>query len=139
MQSQKQSAGGPVAFQESIVPGFGYMRAKAAAFIEKGPEAYREADFFDQPPADTPDELLERLRSACEQLVDGAGESGDKPLEHIGIEAFYSLMQMLHFNPGFSTRKTHYLDEGIMDEMDFKHEVDGVIVTVFNLVRSEDY
>ena len=117
-----------------IPSGFGYIRAKAHTYLKTGPETYRKIDFFHLPPVDWSPELLETVRNGCEQLVRWRGVTPDAPLEDLGIEGFYCLLQLFHFEVD-SQASMPGKDRAILDRMQMRHVVTGEEVVLHNLVK----
>lgn len=116
---------------------YGYIQTKAARFIKVGAEIYRSSDAFKMPRLEwelgEPD-ILELLKSGCEQLLENKGLSIDDPIDGLTVSAFYKLLAMFHFKP--KARNSKRIGQGVfVDEITFEHEVTGDKTTIFNLVR----
>jgi len=63
------------------------------------------------------------------------GLSPERPLEDVGIDGFYALLQLLHFKLTVQSA----FDGGpgmILDEMQMEHVVDSRTITLYNRVKS---
>jgi hypothetical protein len=113
---------------------FAYLHYKAFVYLQLGPAEYRKGDYFNLPPEDLPRSRLDVIRSGCEQILLWKGFSAQCPLEGIGIEGFYDLLQLFHFK----LAEQAIVDGGggkILDEMQMEHVVDSRTITLYNLVE----
>jgi hypothetical protein len=113
---------------------FAYLHFKAFAFLAVGPDEYRLNDAFHFPPEDLPASRLDEIKRGCEQLVQFRGASAEHPLEDIGVDGFYALLRLFHFDHmGHKTLVTE--QPGIvLDEMQMKHVVDSREITLYNKI-----
>jgi hypothetical protein len=115
---------------------FGYVHCKAFVYLTVGPAKYRRMDYFHLPPEEWSPELLEIVERGCEQIVQWRGLTPDSPFENIGIEGFYALLQVFHFElaqqSAFDGR-----DGTILDRMEMIHVVSSEGLTLYNRVRQE--
>jgi hypothetical protein len=77
----------------------GYIHFKAYMYLQLGPDAYRQVDALQMPPAGWSAERLAVLQSGSEQIVRWCGVSIDRPLDDLGIGGFYAFVQLFHFAP----------------------------------------
>ena len=110
----------------------GYLRQKAATFLEAGLEAYRQSDALDRPVEPLEDEEIEGLKRGCNELVAGHGFSSEEPLTGLSVPDFYLLMDTFHFR--ITGKKTQYPKVGILDEMRVEHFASGQCGAIYNLV-----
>jgi hypothetical protein len=114
---------------------FPYIFSKADQFLQLGADAYREEDFFKQPPNKMSEEDLEILQLACKQIIEGKGFDKNNPLTGLGVSGFYDVMRLFHFKS--KSRKTFYQfqqgeEKGALDCITFQHRVDGREATLYN-------
>jgi len=114
---------------------FPYIFTKATHFLSVGAKKYQYDDYF-QEPSNLDIESIEVLKHGCEQIVEGRGLTSSKPFINLNISGFYQLMRMFHFKK--KSKKTDYKfsykgKTAILDEITFKHFVDGREATYYNL------
>lgn len=112
---------------------WGYIQAKATRYIEVGPDVYREGDYYHMPSADWPPELLGKVESGIRQIVTGHGLKKDDPLVDVGIDGFYALMGLLHFEVSKQSAQFNGASV-ILDQMQMKHVMHGGEIVLYNLV-----
>lgn len=113
---------------------FPYIFSKAKLFIDKGVLQFRELDFFGQPATEDP-EMITLIELGCNQILNGNGFSFETPLMDIGVNGFYDLMEMFHFE--CESRKSKYgitfqEKKGVVDCITFIHVVDARKATLYN-------
>ena len=114
---------------------FGYLHYKSFLYLQLGPEKYRKGDFFQLPPKDWPQSLLDAVKSGCEQILMWRGLSKDRPLENIGIKGFYALLHLFHFK----LKAQAAFDGGsgmFLDKMEMEHVADSRTITLYNNVKT---
>ena len=121
-----------------VPEGFGYVHYKAYLYLKVGPDGYRKRDALQMPPEDWSCATLQAIEHGCRQPSTWRGISADIPLEGIGIDGFYRLVNLFHF------RVVHQLlldtdDDGFFtDEMSITHIVNGNVLTLYNRVPVQD-
>ena len=110
----------------------GYLRHKAATFLELGLESYRQRDALDRPADPLEGEEIEGLERGCRELLAGHGFSSEQPLTGLSVPDFYLLMDTFHFR--ITGKKTQYPKVGILDEMRVEHFASGQCGAIYNLV-----
>jgi hypothetical protein len=118
---------------------YAYLQSKAKRYLEVGPDAYREGDFFDMPPSEWDQDTLDLVAAGMEQLVAGHGAEKEDPLTGLGIHGFYAMMAVMHFK-----LKSQALIAGggrnhNLDRMCMRHRVDGRSVGLYNLVTAQRF
>jgi hypothetical protein len=113
--------------------GSGYVIHKASRYKALGPEIYRLGDYFRQPAPDLDDELLVTIALGMNQLAQSKGFDELTPLEGIGIEGFYALINVLHFEVSLQAL-VNQTPKGFLDRMEIKHVITGMPLTLYNLV-----
>lgn len=114
---------------------YDYVRFKAFVFLTVGPEVYRESDPLGQPPEGWPEFVLEKVRHACQQLLDWRGHTADHPLDGVGVGVFYALMSLFHFSCVEQQAFITEADPGyVYDRMEMRHIVTGEPLVLFNRV-----
>jgi hypothetical protein len=115
-------------------PGFVYLWSKANRYLEIGPKAYRESDFFKMPSADWPSSMLDTVRHGMEQICSFHGFSKDTPFEGLGIDGFYALLSTLHFEMEQQMLVSEVDTASFLDKMQMKHRVSGQQIVLYNRV-----
>ncbi len=111
---------------------FGYLHFKAFAFLAVGLDDYRLNDALHFPPEALPASRLDAIQRGCKQIVQFRGASVERPLEDIGVDGFYALLRLFHFeHMGHKTLATE-LPGVVLDEMQMKHLVDSREITLYN-------
>lgn len=116
----------------SFAPGFAYVRSKARTYCKIGRDKYRLANSFQLPDPSWPSEILDAIDDGMKQLLEGRGADEATPIEGIGIEAFYALMETLHFE--LYQQSAFEAPNGFLDKMEMRHRVSGMAITLYNLV-----
>ncbi len=112
---------------------FLYIHYKAWRFLKVGPDEYRLDDALQQPPATWGPETIAAVTRGCEQFLQYRGTTPDEPLEGVGIDGFYQLLQLFHFKAASQALLDH--PSGMMlDRMEMRHVVDGRTIVLYNLV-----
>ena len=112
-----------------------YIRYKAFVFLTLGPDAYREFDAFNQPPAGWPELAQDAVTIGCRQLLDWKGLTPEQPLDGVGIGGFYSMLRIFHF--GCVMQEALALESDpvhFCDRMQMRHVVNGDQLTLYNRV-----
>jgi hypothetical protein len=115
---------------------FGYIHFKAYKYLKIGPDAYSSQDALGMPPQGAPPHLLALVEQGCRQIVDWRGISPETPLQGLGINGFYRLIEVFHFKV-VGQSATFGDDDSVMDKMTIKHGVTGEEITLYNLVKKE--
>ena len=115
---------------------FTSLQSKARHFLEVGPDEYfRTAYFRIQHEALSPEEK-EALRTGCQQILENHGLTPDDPLKDVGIDGFWTLMTLFHFEiigqAIVNSNREYFLDEMIIKDM---YERYGKIA-LYNRVRN---
>ena len=112
---------------------YGYIRTKACLYLLRGPEYYRQQDYFSMPSEDWSDADIQILECGCKQVQNWMGGSPDRPFTGLGIHGFYKLMQLFHYE-----RQEQALVDGnpdvMLDRIEFTHAVTGDSITLYNAV-----
>ena len=118
-----------------VVPeAFRYIHFKAFAFLTAGPDEYRTHDAFHRPPDNLPASRLDAIRRGCEQVLQYRGLSPDRPLEGLGVDGFYALIRLFHFQTVQTTAQATEDAGVLLDRMKMKHIVDSRELTLYNRV-----
>ena len=111
-----------------------YIITKAYYYLKDGPEKYRSNDAFDLPDKSWSILDLEDISSGCQQILLGVGFRKEHPFKNLSIRACYLLFELFHFKR--INQIAYGLDNGnMLDEIKFKHIVDGKEIIYFNLVE----
>ena len=79
-------------------------------------------------------ELLQKVKDGCRQLLDDKGYSQEIPLENIGIDGFYCLLNLFHF--AVIEQRAVPCDDGhYIDMIIAQNEISGVNVVLYNKVE----
>ncbi len=114
----------------------GYILTKAERLLKVGVEIYRNSDALGEPDVEYSSARIEIIAEGARQLTVGQGFEETSPLSNIGVEGFYDLVRIFHFEVcGQVTLPCEYPDK-ILDKMTCCHIVTEVEVTLFNLVDS---
>lgn len=112
---------------------YGYIRTKACLYLQRGPEYYRQQDYFSMPSEDWSDTDIQIINHGCRQIQNWMGGSPDRPLTGLGIHGFYNLMYLFHYE-----RKEQALVDGnpevMLDRIEFTHSVNGDSIILYNAV-----
>ncbi len=114
---------------------FGYIHYKAYSYLARGPEAYRQQDGLGMPPEDASPDTLAILEKGCRLILEWHGIASERPLKGIGINGFYRLIELFHFDLVVQ-RATPEKDGTILDKMLIKHVVTGEEMTLYNEVKN---
>jgi hypothetical protein len=83
------------------------------------------------------EELLKKVKDGCRQLLDDKGYSEENPLDNIGIDGFYCLLDLFHFavieQRAIACDDGHYIDMIIA-----QNEISGVNVVLYNKVEKNE-
>src|SRR5687768_518737 len=101
-----------------------YVHFKAFLFLQYGPERYRQRDGLKQPPADSSEHTLDAIRRGCEQIFQWRGFLPDSPLEDIGVDGFYVLLRLFHFELVAQSATRAGAEMFFLDRMEMRHVVD---------------
>jgi len=113
---------------------FGYIHFKAYKYLKIGPDAYSAQDALGMPPRGALPSLLALVEQGCRQIVDWRGLSPERPLQGLGINGFYRMIEVFHFK--LAEQSATFGDDGsVMDKMTIKHSVTGEQITLYNLVK----
>jgi len=112
---------------------YDYIRTKASLFLKLGCERYRPDDAFGRP-----DEQMEReygalLEEGCRQVMEYAGLSPEAPFTGLGIEGFYLLMELFHYQV-IGQRIHSMTGDYILDEMVARHRMTNMSMKLYNQV-----
>ena len=125
----------PLPPADVVVPDvFWYLHFKAFAFVRVGPDEYRRHDALQQPPENLPATRLHAIQRGCDQILQFQGLSPDRPLEGIGVDGFYALLRLFHFELDQQAVLGTGAIETVLDQMKMRHVVDGQELTLYNLV-----
>lgn len=113
---------------------FRYLHFKAFAFLRTGPEEYRKHDALGRPPVGLPASRMDAIRRGCEQIIEFRGLSYARPLEGIGIDGFYALIRLFHFESDHQTALTSDTPGVVVDEMRVTHVMNSRTLTLYNRV-----
>lgn len=112
---------------------YGYIRTKACLYLQRGPDYYRQQDYFSMPSEDWSDTDIQIINHGCRQILNWMGGSPDRPLTGLGIHGFYNLMYLFHYE-----RKEQALVDGnpevMLDRIEFTHSVNGDSIILYNAV-----
>lgn len=113
---------------------FLYIHFKAYSYLVQGPDAYRAQDALGMPPKGASPFVLALIERGCRQILEWKGIDPRKPLESIGINGFYRLMDLFHFEVvGHSASSS---DDGtFLDKMMVRHVVTGEEMILYNRVK----
>ena len=82
-------------------------------------------------------ELLQKVKDGCRQLLDDKGYSEENPLENIGIDGFYSLLDLFHF--AVIEQRVMVCDDGhYIDMVIAQNEISGANVILYNKVEKSE-
>jgi hypothetical protein len=82
-------------------------------------------------------ELLNKVKDGCRQLLDDKGYSEENPLENLGIDGFYSLLDLFHF--AVIEQRAIVSDDGYyIDMVITQNEISGVNVVLYNKVEKSE-
>lgn len=120
---------------------FPYLVAKANLYLKLGPIKYREADYFSEP-INMDSENIYLLEKGCNQIILGHGLLKQKPLYDLGVNGCSALFGLFHFRK-FS-RRSYYRSfyngkKGVIDELTFRHIVDGSQIVYYNFCKYSTY
>ncbi|MBP6871949.1 MAG: hypothetical protein KBC43_08080 [Bacteroidales bacterium] len=115
-----------------MVKKFERFKSNKTALAEKMPSV---------PPYAMPEclsaELLNKVKDGCRQLLDDKGYSEENPLEDIGIDGFYSLLDLFHF--AVIEQRAMVCDDGhYIDMVIAQNEISGVNVVLYNKVEKSE-
>lgn len=113
---------------------FRYLHFKAFAFLRTGPEEYRKHDALGRPPVGLPASRMDAIRRGCEQIIEFRGLSYARPLEGIGVDGFYALIRLFHFESDHQMALTSDTPGVVVDEMRVTHVMDSRTLTLYNRV-----
>lgn len=126
----------PAPPDDVVVPDvFWYIHFKAFAFLRAGPEEYRKHDALHRPPTGLPATRMDAIRRGCEQIMEFRGFSHERPLDDIGVDGFYALIRLFHFESHQHTTLGSDIPGVVVDEMQAAHVVDGRGLTLYNRVK----
>lgn len=111
-----------------------YIRAKAEKYLAIGPDAYRGDDFFHMPPASWEADLLAKVDAGFRQILSWRGITHEKPLVDLGIDGFYAMMAVVHFQVVWQSAMPLSDRSGFLDCMHMRHRVHAAEITLYNLV-----
>jgi hypothetical protein len=95
---------------------FGYIHFKAYRYLRIGPDAYRAQDSLGMPPKGAPPHLIALIEHGCRQIVDWRGILPERPLQGLGVNGFYRMIEVFHFT--LARQSAKYRDDGsVMDKM----------------------
>jgi hypothetical protein len=110
----------------------GYILTKAEIFLKIGYEKFRKGYPAGFPSYELDSNILRKIHSGFEQLIEHKGFFPDQPVKNIGTEAFHAMMRILCF---------HCMDVGskfkhkrILDEMVFANDFTETRITLYNEV-----
>ena len=117
---------------------FPYLFSKASTYLKIGPDKYRKKDFFKKPPLDLDKDELEAIESGCKQIMQGIGFVKEKPFTGLHIRGFNLLLDLMHFESIGRKSQSIKIDGKtcFLDEIKFKHVMDGSEITYYNLVSN---
>lgn len=111
---------------------FTYIRSKAQTYLKTGPDKYRKIDYFKMPLTDWNSKTLDLIQLGFEQIVECRGYEPEAPVEDVGIEGFYRMMETLHFVP--SSQEAAFHKDFILDEIVFEHRITDQKIKLYNRV-----
>ena len=114
---------------------FGYIHFKAYSYLARGPEAYRKQDAFGMPPEGTSLSIFAMIDQGCRQILEWRGIDETRPLEGLGINGFYRLIELFHFE-SIGQSATFNKDGTVLDKMKIKHAVTDEEMTLYNMVKA---
>lgn len=76
---------------------FAYFRSKAGIYLRKGPDAYRQDDYFSVPRLVWSSPELLSIEKAFRQIVAWQGLTVASPLEHVDPAILYRIVEITHF------------------------------------------
>ena len=117
---------------------FPYLFSKAYTYLKMGPKKYRKNDFFKMPKSDLDQDELDAIESGCKQILQGVGFNVEKPCTGIQIRGFILLLALMHFEQIARKSQSIKIDGKLcfIDQIKFKHLVDGSEITYYNLVNN---
>ena len=112
---------------------FPYIFTKYFYFLEDGPELYKQKDAFSLPGNSFSNQDIEKIKSGCQQLLEGKGFRKEHPIIDLGIKPCHKLFELFHFE--FVKQTAINMENGrFLDKMTFQHVIDKSIVIYYNLV-----
>ena len=123
---------------DDLPNGYGYLQGKAEVYLEEGPDAYTQQDFFAlQAGMDIPESMVPILENGMKQIMDWRGYRQDIPFTKLGIKGFYKLIEILHFRVEQQETCDRQTAGGFLDKMTIVHTVFKTRrLTLYNLVES---
>lgn len=115
---------------------FVYIHYKAYSYLARGPVVYRAQDALGMPPEDTSPAILAVIEHGCMQILKWKGIEPVNPLESIGINGFYRLMDLFHFKV-IAQSAVSGKNGTLLDKMKVQHSITGEILTLYNQLKSE--
>jgi hypothetical protein len=103
---------------------YGYFHAKAKIYLRKGPDAYRQDDFFRVPRAEWSAEALARLEHGFMQIAQWKGLTADTALEEIDLADLYHMIEVTHFRLKELTVE-HPDEHTAIATAEVRHRMDG--------------
>ncbi len=115
---------------------FAYIHSKAHSYLANGVDFYRAQDALGMPSEESCSvPMLELLDEGCRQILEWKGIEATHPFESIGIEGFYELMNLFHFE--VIEQSTYFdADDNILDAMKVQHIITGEEMTLYNRISS---
>jgi hypothetical protein len=115
---------------------FPYLFTKAYIYLKSGPDNYRKDDYFKLPSKDLEIDELAAIESGCNQILQGKGLVREKPFTGLDVRGFNLLFELFHFKSSARKSKSTKIDGKtcFIDQITFKHVVDGSEITYYNLV-----
>ena len=115
---------------------FIYIYTKAYMLLKQGPEIYRKEDFYKMPLNSWDSEITEGVMNGCKQIIEGKGLLETNPCKDLGINIFYYLFEVFHFEPISQKAKRIKLGNKshFIDIIEFEHCMDGSKISYHNLV-----
>lgn len=115
---------------------FPYLFTKAYIYLKSGPDNYRKDDYFKLPSKSLDIDELAAIESGCKQILNGIGFLSEKPFTGLDISGFRLLFEMMHFESISRISKSTKFEGKtcFIDQITFKHVVDGSEITYYNLV-----
>ncbi len=111
-----------------------YMRTKAVQYLRVGPAIYRRQDYFHMPPGTWDQPILDLVAGGFRQIVEWRGLSEEDPFTGLGIDGFYAMMDVLHFELESQALVSMKPRGHILDQMVMRHRMDPSLIVLYNMV-----
>lgn len=113
---------------------FPFISVRANKYLKCRPEVYRKQHPLHLPSPDWSQEILDEIRIVCEQFLACKGCTPEDPIENVGVEAFYRMMDILCFE--VCGQMARFREDGILDQMLVRNMTTNQTLTLYNLIKS---